>query len=203
MNYKNVYATLRADFSNIYRLENGDPEYVSQEEVEQAMKDGVAGRYYYAPRPLCFSDYSGTEVERSNARVFLEEFQDSPFVKFNLGYFGSEMILIDLLCTDEDIMKALEDLKRQGSMNQDDVDQLRATMIKEAWGDIKRDLVSGIEGKFNIKVITPEEVPLLALYSELQEKSDHYPIIECGGLVYVDIDLLLEHLHEVPSFLRA
>ena len=163
------------------------------------------GECYFNSPLLSYGDYDNScAVERSNVRLFLEEFKDHKDVIVWHGGYGSTCILIDVLCEDEEIIEVLKSLENYPCINDEDVSMLEMEMEQEDWENwIKRDFLNAIEKhyKADSSEITDEE--LSNLYYRLKEETNTEYIVESGGNGYIDIDRLIKGLpEEAPTELN-
>jgi hypothetical protein len=200
---KSVYEFLGNDIRHVYRVDEHGDRYVCPNEVRNAMENRrreVRNTYFLLHPLLTFSDYHGNAQSRSNVRMFLEKFKNHNHVRIVRQLFGAESIAIDIQCRHLEIIELLQKLARGGTISSDDVAEMESELKEEAWEDhIKGDLTRAIKKKFDIDELGMTDEALKELYIELLERSDIDVIIEDGCLVYVNIEKLIEHLHELPT----
>jgi hypothetical protein len=190
------------DFTNCYLIEDNQQRLLSID-IEKAKIGQV---FYFSPL-LSFGDYDNScAVERSNVRVFMEMFGNSPFVKKLTGWYGSEMIGIDIFCNDAEILETLDALADYPAINDGDVSVLESEMERECWESyLKNDLLSAIQKHYaldDIEII--EEDTFFQLYGKLCNDSNTYFEVEAGGVGYINIERLLTALpEEMPTCLKG
>jgi hypothetical protein len=195
-----ILDSLHNDRTSVYELF----EYGEFRPNEYEIANATKGQFYYMPRVLSYGDYDcSCHVERSNVRVFLEQFAGHPDVKKWTGWYGSVAVAIDILCEDEEIIDTLNSLADYPVIDDNDCSLMENEMTDEAWDSwIKSDFTRAIEKKFDAFGSEPDEDQLRELFHKLQEQANEYPIIESGGNVWINIEKLLEHLDEAPAFLN-
>lgn len=170
---------------NYYRVEDHGQYPVTKYDLETRPEN----IYFFSPY-LSFGDYDNScEIERSNVRVFLEEFANHPdIIHLKLPY-SSEMIGIKYGCKDPEILEILEDLENYPVIDEQDALNLKIEMIGDAWESFgERDFRDKIEKFYSINEL--EYSDLLQLYNSLSDAQNKYIEIEAGGNVYFpDIDL--------------
>jgi hypothetical protein len=199
-----LYAFLGNDHTHIYKVEDRFPTCIDTWEVNQIVESNTTGLCYYFPELLGYGSHDqSSDVNRSNSRIFLKEFGQSPFVKVITYPDGAKEIGIDLLCTNECIIYTLAELASNCVLDDLDQSAMEQEMKDDAWERyIKDDLTHKLKKKFNADDINPNEDQLKQLFVDLQKASNHPLEITTGGNVYIDLDRLLQHLHEAPPFLN-
>lgn len=183
------------DFTSCYKVENRTQYNISSLEIENEPENV----FYFSPL-LSFGDYDNScHVERSNSRVFLEEFGKNKDVIYLRVMYG-EVIGIRLTCDNPEIIETLESLANYPCLNDEDCGLMEIEMQEESWESFgERDFKDQIMKHWDLLDITPEK-SLWEYYSELIDKQNLYPTIESGGNVYFPSPELPEG---IPSFLHA
>lgn len=162
-------------------------------------KTPVKGLFYYSCPYLSFGDYDNScEVERSNVRVFMERFSGHPDVHHDTGIYGYEAILIDVFCTDKEIIEVLTALENYPAIDDCDVSQMKIDMEGESWENwIKQDFKSAILKKYDLFDLNCSDEILSEYYNRLMEETNTYFEVEAGGVGYIDIERLMTGLPDV------
>lgn len=197
---QSIHQYLYNDFTNIYKLENEQQRTTSPYEINQAIEKKTKGIYFFLHPYLSFGDYDKScEVERSNLRIFLEEYENNPDIQHIKGSYGSEAIAIDINCSDASIIELLESLDSYPALDDEDVSNMKIQMEEEAWDAcIKSDFISALEKKFDADYSIWENDALWQLYTQLKKKTNNYAEVQAGGNVYIDIEKLVEQLETIP-----
>ena len=183
------------DFTSCYKVEDRTQYNTNSFEIENEPQN-----IFYFPPLLCFGDYDNScHVERSNSRVFLEEFgKDKDVIHLKVGY--GEVIGIRLTCENEEIIETLEALANYPCLNDEDCSLMEMEMQEESWESFgESDFKNQIMKHWDLLDITPEK-SLWEYYSELIDAQNKYIEIESGGNVYFPSPELPE---EIPGFLHA
>lgn len=140
---------------------------------------------YFIPSLLSFGDYDNScAVERSNKRIFLEEFGGIEGVRELWGGYGSEGVAICLSADCTEFIETLEALESYPAIDDEDVFFLERELLDDAWNDCYKDELSELieSGGFNID---PDE---------LRHKVDGRGLefIESGGIAYIDTEGMME-----------
>jgi len=168
----------------------------------------------YIPNLLSGSDYSGSSVERSNHRVWCEQFKSSQGeLWWDLyGGWGTFAIAIDAERATDDMIEVLSRLADYPLISESDLSELEHELENEAWDSyIESDFTRALRKKFcngesdeeneqndsRIDALSSDE--LYELFSQAMETSNTYYEHETGGSVYVDIDRVLEAIPELPK----
>jgi hypothetical protein len=158
------------------------------------LKQADDGDLFVSPF-MSYGDYdSSCHVERSNYRVFLEQFKDTKGIWKIYGAFGGTGIAISIPQNNEnqemvDCFSALNDYP---AIDDGDVSYMELEMEQEDWESwIKHDLIKAIENKMGEDYEIPEDFDLFGLYLNLKEVTNNYYIIESGGVGYINIDKLM------------
>jgi hypothetical protein len=146
------------------------------------------------PRYLSGSDYSGSTVERSNKRVFMEEFGDDPHVFETYGGYGTFGVLILATCDNEEIAECLNGLHNYPLINEDDLSELEMEASNEAWENWARsDFTRALESQFGIDDIDPNnDIDLSELFYHAAEKAGEYWEAETGGDMWIRVERVAE-----------
>jgi hypothetical protein len=193
---------LHNDFTACYLIEDNEQKLLSID-IDKA----VIGQVYYFSPLLSFGDYDNScDVERSNYRVFLEMFKDSPYVKTISGWYGYSAIAIDIFCDNQEILETLSALENYPAIDDQDVSLVKNEIEEESWESyIKGDLLKAIEDHYSLDDIEIiEEDQFFQLYGKLCNDSNTYFEVEAGGIGYINIERLLTALpEELPPCLKG
>ena len=151
---------------------------------------------YYIPYFLSGSDYSGSLVEASNFRVFLDSHKDQLGVSMweLYGGHGTYAIAVDYTKITDEMVEQLNSLSDYPLLNEDDLSELEHERESEAWGNyLASDFKSALGKKFNSEederiLDEMEDEKLYDLFRDTMEKTNTYYEHETGGSVYVDMD---------------
>lgn len=182
------------DLTNIYKLDsNSSKKYISSYSQYQWNREDK--EYYFSPM-LSYGDYDNScAVERSNYRVFYEQFKDSEFCNFVSGDYGHSSVAISLDCNDFEILEILAVLADYPSINDDDVLLLTMEMEYEyienfiKW-DLADILKSKYENYFYHEILDKDK--FISLWHELKDSNNAYFEVESGGNGYIDKEKLFE-----------
>jgi len=147
-----------------------------------------------------YSDYSGSTVERSNCRSFLEMFnQDEDQYSGKIwevyGGYGTRgvVILKSLFDENEEIQEVFENLDDYPLLDEDDWSTLEIEIQDESWEDwIKFDLIRLLEKDNLINEDYDEEKIQDQFYKIINEK-DLYFIHEDAVSAYIDLDEVIKY----------
>lgn len=209
MSTLNVYSEVCGnDSTNIYYV-NSDKHQLNKLDN---WENELHVHYFFSPY-LSFGDYDNScAVERSNVRVFEQQFADcknTDWVKITGGY-GWECIAIRLSSTNEEIIETLQRLENYPAISDEDVSLMELEMEDEHWHLVYKDafikglktLADNSDDIYNEEVLNEDD--LRQYYETLKERSNTYFQVEAGGNGYIDIDRLIESadIKEVASFLK-
>ncbi len=170
---------LHNDFTDCYKIDKYGEWPASNYEIER--EENI---FYISPL-LSFGDYDHScHVERSNVRVFLQEFGNDPSIIHHRGAYGSEWIGININCSNEGIIEALECLADYPCLNEEDCSLMEIEMQEEAWKSFgERDFEDQLEKQY-----FPDECVIIEnsfeIYRKLLEEQNKNIEIEMGGNVY-------------------
>ncbi len=165
-----------------------------------------------------FSDYSGCMVERANSRALEERFS---FVTLSGGSHGSvETViekdnLLDAVFSDDfpEFKEAVDSLHEYPCLDDELLSQMEMEAENAAWKDwIESDFKKAIlrehgpqwdaqltgesdwehDLETGLDVLSEKET--LRLFRDLCDENGQYPEIETGGLVWIDLEKLVESL---------
>ncbi len=165
---------------------------------------------FIMPGYMQYGDYDNScMVERSNYKLFLEQFGDESGIFTISGAYGSAGIAISLkwLLDPEnedkaqEIIECLNALSDYPCIDDEDMSNMEYDAFLDALDDYGvRDFISACSEKFNLDISDYDLEKTKNLIRELDSTLD-YPCytIECGGSCYIDTDRLvdavtLEHL---------
>ena len=147
---------------------------------------------------LIFSDYTGSDVERSNVRVFFKEHGDKPGVYRVYGGYGTSGIAIRLDVADEGILEDLERLDNYPILDEDDVGSVSLELADEAaesygYGDFERE----INKQFGVTILEDSKSQKLRdLFWQATQDLPEGFVVETGGNVHFDIERMVEGLSD-------
>lgn len=147
---------------------------------------------------LIFSGYTGSDVERSNVRVFFKEHGDKPGVYRVYGGYGTDGIAIRLDVADEGILEDLERLEDYPMLDEDDVGAVSLELADEAaesygYGDFERE----INKQFGVTIIEDSKSQKLRdLFWQATQDLPEGFVVETGGNVHFDIERMVEGLSD-------
>lgn len=143
--------------------------------------------------PYCtYSDYSGSTVERSNCRVFLEMFANEGNVWPIYGGYGTTGVLVrySYYLENEEMRDVIDGLSDYPVIDEDDWSELEIEIENECWDSwIKYDLSRAME---EAGLTVPDDDKLYQIYRDAMEAANEYPIFEDPVSCYVHIDRLIE-----------
>ena len=165
------------------------------------------------PNYLGFSDYSGSDVERSNVRVWKDQFSDSEGEVWveSYGGHGTTQIVVhpDRITKEmEEFIAALEDYP---VADENDLSQMDMELQDEAWeswarSDFRRalrSLASSVAEQAGFDTETVEDAlyevsddDLLELFSEGADKANQYWECETGGNMWINLDRVVGGVDE-------
>lgn len=166
---------------------------------------GEISDLFIVPDLLQFGDYDNScMVERSNKKVFLEEYENSPIVYEVTGGYGSEGIALsirELLNPDNEetaqsIIDCLNGLSDYPCLDDETMSNMENDAFEESlndWGI--SDAISALSRKLNIIVNDYDQEKMFDILLSA-DRDLGYPsyVIESGGSCYIDIDRLISKL---------
>lgn len=159
--------------------------------------------YYVSPFLCVGSDGGFSETEISNVRTFRKKFIYSSDWVYETGGINEEMVGVRLNCTDERIIDVLHNFKDNPVLDSRDCHQLLVEKEWQAWNKFLRKLfLARISKKFNVQFQYVPGKKLFDLYDFLQALSNAKGHLQKGKF-YIDLNLLVDQLPELPAFLRA
>lgn len=184
---KTIREFIGNDLRDVYYVEN-DHCY-----MYNGQKDSV---YYFHPL-LSYGDYDNScEVERANFRVFMEQFGQHADVVNIGGMYGWESIGVKLTCCDPEILETFEALAENTVLDMDVMSEVFCELESEALDNwVLRDIAKAIQVKFladHVDVIDTDN--FIRLFFELKERANAYGQIEAGGIYYIDVEKLTDHV---------
>lgn len=198
-----VYEYRHKDTTNIYQLEGNLQKYIEPWEVDQIVKEGKKEEVYFFHDGLSFSDSHGGSVGRSNVRQWLKRFKKKSGYCHITGGMGYEAIAIDLLCSDQEMIKCLIALDCYPLISDEDWSKMELELFKAAWKEyLKDEFLDALAEKFGSFSNKPSSGKLKELLDQLLQQANEQPITQKGGGVYIEFKKILRNLPEAPSFLR-
>ena len=156
---------------------------------------------YILPRFMGGSDYSGSTVERSNHRCFLEDHEGARGVFDVYGGHGTFAIAIRADCLTPDMYDTLRGLDDYPLISEDDLSEVEREAEGEAWECWARsDFISAVEKHLDLE-LDLEDRAALALFNTAQERENEYWIFEEGGTAWIDLDRIAAavELADIPA----
>lgn len=159
------------------------------EDINKLKKEDVS-RAWFFPQFMTFGDYDHScHVERSNKRVFLEEYGHIQGIKEIYGGYGSEAVIIRLDTDMTEFIEVLESLESYPAIDDEDCIFLEMELLNEAWEDYGKDEVQDLISEKGLKV-GPDEV-------RNKVSGQGYEMIEAGGTAYIDSEgMVNEYMKE-------
>lgn len=200
-------------------LENDNESYGCFKHISDGRAEEVENlkELYLVPALMTGSDYSGCAVEKSNHRVFLEEFKgididgddsdDKNFKEANgvINLYGGHgtyavAIRLDVLKDNEEMQECLKALEDYPLINEDDLSYLEMELQNESWeGCYKADFKTAIEehlGIDDVEEINLDEDKTYDLFNYLMEYNNEYWEIETGCNAYINLERVMENFDE-------
>lgn len=155
--------------------------------------------YFFLPY-ASGSDYSGSTVERSNYKVFLEDHGKQPFVWDCYGGFGTYAVVIGLtglLQCEEDtfdmILEIIEGLGNYPCIDDEALSELEMEGADEAWECwAASDFLKALEKKFDDVEFHFPDGSLRRFFEDMREQGNQY--WECEGYghdMWINIDFVV------------
>lgn len=157
---------------------------------------------YVVPDVLSGSDYSGSSVERANARAFLESFRDVLGVVDLHGGHGTYAVAVRLDIVDAEVLETLERLTDYPVVDDDTLAEVESEMDAEAWdGWARDDFRRALCARFGCNLDDVEDSIVADVFREACDASGTY-FESDGADRYVDVDKVasactLERLREL------
>ena len=157
---------------------------------------------YLICKYMQYGDYDDScMVERSNYKLFLEEYEKEPGVFTISGGYGSSGIAISiqyLLNPDNEekaleIIELLNGLNDYPCINDEDMSNMEYEAFNEAFEDYGyKDAMTALSKKFNLEIYDYKEEEFKALLLEKASRCNPSWVIESGGSCYIDIDQMIK-----------
>jgi hypothetical protein len=174
----------------------------------QTVKDTLQDRdLFLIPGYLQYGDYDNScMVERSNQKLFLEDYEKESGVFTITGGYGSSGIAISikwLLNPDneeiaESILEVLKGLNDYPCLDDGDMSNMEYDAFYEALEDYGiEDTKRALSRKYGITVNDYDREKLKELILEIDRNGNPVFMIESGGLCYIDVDDMI-----VPKITR-
>jgi hypothetical protein len=177
-------------WSNLRCLSSGD--------LKTRIEDNRISDLFLIPRYMQFGDYDNScMVERSNKKVFLEEYGDSSIVYEATGGHGSESIALsikEILNPDNEekaqsIIDQLNALNDYPCIDDEEMSRMEYEAFIEALSDYGiSDTCSALASKYGITVYDYNEEKMKELILDVDRHGNEVFIIESGGSCYINID---------------
>lgn len=153
---------------------------------------------YLIPRYMSFGDYdSSCMVERSNKKIFMEEYENSPVVYEVTGAYSSESVALsirEMLNPDNEetaqsIINTLTGLNDYPCLDDEDMSNMEYDAFYEALKDYGiDDTQRALAKKYGITVYDYDQDKLEEMIIEIDRHGNPVFMIESGGNCYIDID---------------
>ena len=167
--------------------------------IEDYLKDRDL---FLIPKYMQYGDYDDScMVERSNQKIFLEEYGEEEGIFTITGGYGSSGIAISLkwlLNRDnaekaQSIIDLLNGLNDYPCIDDEDMSNMEYDAFIEALNDYGvKDALNEMAKKFNITVYDYNEEKLKDILLESDRHGNPSYIIESGGGCYIDIDQMIK-----------
>lgn len=154
------------------------------------------------PAYLSGSDYSGSLVERANARAWSEQFAagDGAWWTEVGGGYGTFAIVIDCEAIPEDVESDVRDffagLANYPCADDDLHSEMEMEAQDEAWKDWARaDFVKALEAKFETDLDEVSDTAVAELFHDACERSNTYWENEQGDSMWIDIKRIVAEIN--------
>lgn len=153
---------------------------------------------YLIPRYMSYGDYDNScMVERSNKKVFMEQYDNSPIVYEVTGGYGSESVALsirEMMNPDNDdeaqsIIDLLNGLNDYPCIDDELMSNMEYEAFYEALDDYGiEDTCRALAKKYGIDVTDYDREKLKDLILEIDRNGNPVFMIESGGGCYIDVD---------------
>jgi len=153
---------------------------------------------FLIPGYLSYGDYDNScMVERSNYKIFFEDYKEEPGVFTISGGWGSTGIaisvkwLLDPVNEEkaDEIIELLNGLNDYPCLNDEDMSNMEYDAFYEALKDYGiSDTCTALAKKYGIDVTDYDSAKLEELILDIDRNGNPIFIIESGGICYIDID---------------
>lgn len=156
--------------------------------------------YFYVPY-ASGSDYSGSTVERANAKCIEDDFGKNEWVHPVYGGHGTYAVAISLTgllnCDDDtfdELCSILEGLVDYSCIDDEALSFLEMELSDEAWNNwVKADFENALEDKFKDYTFNwPDN--LRSFFEEKREQTNVYWESEIGGTMHINIKRIVESI---------
>lgn len=178
-----------------WRSEEADSDQLHFNSLELIDAKDAGEDDFFSAGYLGGSDYSGSMVERSNHKVFMEEFGEENGVVDAYGSHGSFGVLVRVKDASDEILERLDGLDTYPVMDDDAHGAAEIEAQEEAWEAwAKSDFVRALHKKFDddaddasdaIDALTDGQIR--EIFDEAVEYSAAYWQDETGGNMHIDI----------------
>lgn len=199
MEYKSIQEYIGNDLTNVYRVTDyGDWPVRSMEGIP--IKDDEC--FLFHPM-LGYGDYQdSSEIHRSNVRVFEKKFEGVDGWRTKKADHNSVSVIIDVLCTNQQIIETLIALDVYCTLDDQDASALLIEMEEEAWQDcLMAEFTHALEKHFKADFSDPDADPLWNLYCKLKEETNTAVVLN-GSEIRVDLKRMIADLADPPEFLH-
>ena len=159
------------------------------------------------------SDYSGDMLQKSNYKLFLEDFGKEEGVFDVCGGHGTFAVAISvgwLLDSRNDeiarqILDLLDGLNTYPAIDDEDMSNMEFKAFNEAFEDWGyKDIMSDLQKKFRVTVYDYDEDAFKEFLLEIERRGNSMWIIEEGGGVYIDVEAWIKDitLDQVKKFFK-
>lgn len=158
--------------------------------------------YFYVPY-ASGSDYSGSTVEKANAKWFEDTFGDNEWVHPVYGGHGTYAVAVGLsgllACDDdtfEEVCEALEGLDGYPVFDDDALSELECEGTEEAWNNwVSGDFTRAVEKKFEdcADFEWPDDDDVRTFFEECADRANEYWYNEgYGNDMYINVDRIVD-----------
>jgi hypothetical protein len=132
-----------------------------------------------------YSDYSGSLVEKSNCRYFLENFPDDVIRTY--GGHGTEGIALNPHKVTEEVYEALCALENYPLLDDELHSELETEAVDEAWESwCRADFIKAVEKLLKVEINEGQEGKVYELFCYATEETNEYWVNEQGDQMWIN-----------------
>lgn len=171
---------------------------LSSSKLKTRIADNRISDLFLIPRYMSFGDYNDScMVERSNKKVFMEQYENSPIVYEVTGGYGSESVALSIREmlnpdneeTTQSIIDTLNGLNDYPCLDDEDMSNMEYEAFYESLKDYGiDDTQRALAKKYGITVYDYDRDKLEEMILEIDRNGNPVFMIEPGGNCYIDID---------------
>lgn len=193
------------DYPETKDIYYSDLHTVTKTELKNRIEDNRISDLFLIPNYLQYGDYDNScMVERSNQKIFLEEYQEESGIFTITGGYGSTGVAISckwLLDPDNEekaqsIIDLLNGLTDYPCIDDEDMSNMEYEAFLESLNDYGiKEFIDNAGSKFSLDISDYDLDKTKDLILEI-DRNLNYPsyTIESGGVCYIDMDRLIEPL---------